>query len=79
MVSNLAGMYRGSTIGSGLLLAAVMLATAWVTSKAEAKAQTESWADKWCELNDCYGVKERERMGSARERIEKDERNAARR
>uniref|UniRef100_A0A6T7TMM8 PDZ domain-containing protein n=1 Tax=Hanusia phi TaxID=3032 RepID=A0A6T7TMM8_9CRYP len=42
-------------------------------------AARDDWAEQWCELNDCYGVKEREKRQSVVEKVEKEHRKAARR
>lgn len=43
------------------------------------KAAVDSWADKWCELNDCFGVKERQQASATIEFVEKEERRVTRR
>lgn len=48
-------------------------------SGAEEKHAVTSWADKWCELNDCLGVQERQRTSAASEWLAKEERKAVRR
>lgn len=45
----------------------------------EAEMKDETWAQKWCELNDCYGVKERAKAQTAMEKMDSEYRKVARR
>jgi hypothetical protein len=44
-----------------------------------AEMKDESWAQKWCELNDCYGVKERAKAQTAMEKMDSEHRKVTRR
>jgi hypothetical protein len=39
----------------------------------------EKWAEKWCELNDCYGIRAAESNRVAMEKVEREARKALRR
>jgi hypothetical protein len=39
----------------------------------------EKWAEKWCELNDCYGIRAAESNKAAVEKVERETRKAIRR
>jgi hypothetical protein len=64
----------GLSLGPLVLLLLCLCATG-----AEEKRAITSWADKWCELNDCLGVQERQKNSAASEWMAKEERKAVRR
>ncbi len=62
---------------SWCLLLAILLHVS--LSSVDAELKDESWAQKWCELNDCYGVKERAKAQTAMDKMESEVRKVARR
>ena len=44
-----------------------------------ASTNKDVWAEKWCELNDCYGIRAAEERQGAVAKVEKEHRKATRR
>eukprot|EP00277_Geminigera_cryophila_P029574 CAMPEP_0179488148 /NCGR_PEP_ID=MMETSP0799-20121207/63871_1 /TAXON_ID=46947 /ORGANISM="Geminigera cryophila, Strain CCMP2564" /LENGTH=74 /DNA_ID=CAMNT_0021303455 /DNA_START=20 /DNA_END=241 /DNA_ORIENTATION=+ len=44
-----------------------------------ASTSKDVWAEKWCELNDCFGVREAEQREGAMAKVAKEHRKATRR
>ena len=62
--------------------ASLVLCAALLLARLDAEGATtgkDVWAEKWCELNDCYGIREAEQRQGALAKVEREHRKATRR
>ena len=70
--------WKGST-ASMLIYVAFVAAFMWARPAMAADMSQDSWSDKWCELNDCYGVEERRKNQQTIDYLEREQGKVTRR